>query len=167
KILVVVAAFKAVTSSYGSVMNTFHLNKKSFMVTAVYGPFHITASIIGSFFGVAGIASAVGLVKIIFMNWNIWQIMDAMSQKFRKWYAALTPYFFVNMMMVVLLSLALGMLQLPYKPLVLIILTGVVFVLCYIAIFKTILKKELNNISFMVGAMLPRASRYFNLVFGL
>jgi len=167
KILVVVAAFKAVTSSYGSVMNTFHLNKKSFMVTAVYGPFHITTSIIGSFFGVAGIASAVGLVKIVFMNWNIKQIMDAMSQKFSKWYAALTPYFFVNVMMVVLLSLILNTLQLPYKPLVLIILTGIVFVLCYIAIFKTILKKELNNISFMVGAMLPKASRYFNLIFGL
>src|SRR5690606_28717024 len=63
QILLVYAIFRSVTSSYGAVMNSFHLNRKSFIVSAVYTPFHLLGSLIGSLYGVVGVAVSVLIVR--------------------------------------------------------------------------------------------------------
>jgi PST family polysaccharide transporter len=169
QILILYAAFRAVTSSYGSVMNTFHLNRKSFIVTATYIPFYLIASIIGSYFGIVGIAIAVLLVKVVFINWNIKQIMDALSKPFTEWYRSLAPYLISSTAIVVLFFAILinlnGLAQMPL--LVNIVCVGAVFVIAYWLIFRMFYSKELHEISNFFGGTFPKMQHVFNRVFSI
>ncbi|MBS1772953.1 MAG: oligosaccharide flippase family protein [Bacteroidetes bacterium] len=165
KILVIAAAFKAVSSSYGSVMNTFHLNKKSLIVTLVYAPFHIGGSIAGSYFGVAGIATAVTTVKLVFINWNVKQIMDAFAKPFLLWYRALLPYFTGNVCVGLVLWLILLFTNGSVYPMITIIVTGVLFVILYTLTFRMFFKSELKQVSSFLGITFPASSKCFKLLF--
>jgi O-antigen/teichoic acid export membrane protein len=169
QILILYAAFRAVTSSYGSVMNTFHLNRKSFIVTLTYIPFYLVGSIIGSYFGVVGIAVAVLIVKVVFINWNIKQIMDALSKPFIAWYQSLSPYLLSSAVLVILFFAAL--LNIPFlqhAPLVVAIITvGGLFIVAYWLVFRIFFAKELQEISAFFGGTFPKMQYVFNRVFSV
>lgn len=167
QILLVYSAFRAVTSSYGSVMNSFHLNRKSFTVMLFYTPAHLTGSVIGSFFGVPGVAVSVLLVRTIFINWNIKQVMDAVARPFTAWYNNMAPYFIATAAIASPVALLLYNTSVISHThyLVQIAITGAVFAVLYILFFRITFSKELNKISSFMGFTFPKAQHYFNLVF--
>jgi PST family polysaccharide transporter len=167
QILIVVAAFKAVSSSYGSVMNSFHLNRKSFVVTAVYAPFHLIASAVGSMFGVAGLAAGVAIVKVIFINWNIKQIMGAVSLRFIKWYADVSPFFVVNILLGALMSFFYSVVLIKLLPALSIVIVGVLFIVAYVLVFRLAYNRQIKDISAFINATFPKLSPYFNFVFNI
>lgn len=168
QIMIIAAAFKAVSSSYGSVMNSFHLNKKSFIVTVVYAPFHLTASAIGSMFGVAGLATGVVIVKTIFINWNIKQLMDAMSVRFINWYKDIAPYFLITVSCGLIVSLLYKYYNLvELKSGVILVITIILFILLYVTTFRTIYKSKIREIGTFMNSTFPRLSPVFNKVFGI
>lgn len=166
RILIVAAAFKSVSSSYGSVMNSFHLNKKSFVVTAVYGPFHLVGSYIGAMFGLGGLALAVTVVKVIFINWNIKQIMDAVAKPFMKWYQDIFPYFIVNGLLVGIVWFGATMLP-AMKPVFATFILSAGFLLLYIIVARLIHRSATIQVSATLANIFPKASPYFNKVFGI
>lgn len=165
RIFTVVAAFKAVSSSYGCVMNTLHLNKKTFIVTAIYAPVHLAASVIGSFFGIVGIATAVSLVKLIFINWNIKQVMQAMSKPLVSWYRQLLPFFSASTLFSIIVVLFIYLLQVKVTPIVQIGISATLFLTCYILCFRVILKDDTRSIGDFLSKAFPQSIKYFNLVF--
>lgn len=169
QILILYTAFRAVTSSYGSVMNTFHLNKKSFIVTLTYIPFYLAGSIIGSYFGIVGIAISVLLVKTVFINWNVKQIMDALSKPFISWYQSLSPYFICSAIIILLFfALLFNMPLLSQSPLMVnIIIVSCLFIGAYWLMFRLFFSKELQNISKFFGSTFPKMQYYFNRVFSV
>ncbi len=169
RILLVYAALRAVTSSYGSVMNSLHLNKKSFIVIAIYTPIHIVGSIIGSFYGVMGIAISVCLIKAVFINWNIAQMMQALRRPFVAWYKELMPYFLVNVVIATILYLVpvdWSGLSSVYL-LIALVVAALCFMLPYYLVFRLALHKEVRGVSVFMGNTFPKMQRYFNLVFGI
>ncbi len=166
RILIVVAAFKTVSSSYGSVMNSFHLNKKSFVVTAIYGPFHLVGSYIGSMFGLGGLALAVTIVKVIFINWNIKQIMDAVAKPFIQWYKDIFPYFILNGLLVGLVLVCIPVMPLM-KPLLSTIVLSTIFAIAYILVARFAYRKATVQVSATIANIFPKLSPYFNKVFGI
>jgi PST family polysaccharide transporter len=166
RILLIYAALRSVTSSYGSVMNSLHLNKKSFIVIAIYTPIHLLSSIIGSFYGVVGIAVAICTVKAIFLNWNIKQMMEALKQPFIKWYRELYPYFASSVLVSVVSFLLLSLFsQLSF--ILFMSIAVIVFAALYYLFFRTLFTKELQHVSGFIGLTFPRLQRYFNLVFSI
>jgi len=166
RILIVAAAFKTVSSSYGSVMNSFHLNKKSFIVTAIYGPFHLVGSYIGAMFGLGGLALAVTIVKVVFINWNIKQIMDAVTKPLMQWYKDIFPYFILNGLLVGLVFACIPMIPLM-KPLISAIVLSVIFAITYILVARFTYRKATVQISATIANIFPKLSPYFNKVFGI
>lgn len=167
QILLIAAAFKAVSSSYGSVMNSFHLNKKSFIVTVVYAPFHLLASYAGSLFGVAGLATGVTVVKIIFINWNIKQIMNAVSKPFINWYKDILGFFVVNICLCIGLTGLLLLFNVQLLPMIQILLVSVLFITLYTVLFRTICRKQTIEISNFINIAFPKLSPIFNRVFSI
>lgn len=166
RILIVAAAFKSVSSSYGSVMNSFHLNKKSFVVTAIYGPFHLVGSYIGSMFGLGGLALAVTIVKVVFINWNIKQVMDAVAKPFVKWYQDIFPYFILNALLIGIVLMIATVLP-AMKPLLATIVLSGIFVVLYVLVERFIHRKATKQVSVTIATIFPKLSPYFNKVFGI
>lgn len=167
QILTVAAALRAVTSSYGSVMNSLHLNKKSFIVTAVYMPFHIIASFLGSMFGVVGLAAGVAIVKAIFTNWNILQIMRVLSEPLSDWYKQLFPFFFVNSSIVISVLLFRELYSISISSFVYIVLAITWFMMLYVVVFRTIYKSQVKVVSTFLSSTFPKTTPYFNIIFGV
>lgn len=169
QILLVYSAIRAVTSSYGPVMNSYHLNKKSFIVAVVYTPVYLAGSVIGSFFGVAGVATSVLVVKSAFVNWNVQQMMAAMSRPLVDWYRNLAPYFIVcaalAMIYATLIDIIPGTLQVSGMALA--IAVALVFLLSYLLLFRYFFRKELIMVSAFLQPTFPRIQSYFNTVFRL
>ncbi len=166
RILIVAAAFKCVSSSYGSVMNSFHLNQKSFVVTAIYGPFHLVGSYIGAMFGLGGLALAVTIVKVVFINWNIKQIMDAVAKPFLKWYKDIFPYFILNGVLICVITVCIPTMPLM-KPLLSAIVLSVIFTTAYILVARFLYRKAIVQVSATIANIFPKLSLYFNKVFGI
>lgn len=169
QILLVYSVFRSVTSSYGAVMNSFHLNKKSFVVTLVYTPFHLVGSLVGSFYGVTGIAVSVLIVKSVFINWNIRQMMDAVSKPFLRWYKDMLPYFFSSLFIgIITLSITFSM---PFLDTIsnlgLITITSLIFLVSYFLLLKFVFPKELKIVSAFMGNTFPKAQLYFNYIFSV
>ncbi|OSZ82389.1 hypothetical protein CAP35_03715 [Chitinophagaceae bacterium IBVUCB1] len=166
QILIVAAAFKALSSSYGCVMNSFHQNKKSFAVTAVYGPVHLVASVVGSMYGLAGLALAVTIVKIIFINWNIKQVMDTVSKPFMQWYRDIVPFFMVSTLIGLIVWLCIY--QLPVmNASINVIVVSTTFTILYVLSFRVLLKPYTANIATTVHQTFPKLSPYFNKLLGI
>lgn len=166
QILIVAAAFKALSSSYGCVMNSFHQNKKSFIVTAVYGPVHVAASAVGATFGVSGLAIAVTTVKIIFINWNIKQVMDVVAKPFVRWYKDIAPFFFVNTILGVIVFVIGILLQAANTTLQVVAVISL-FSILYILSFRWVMQKQVSNVAATIANTFPKLSPYFNRVFGI
>jgi teichuronic acid exporter len=169
QILIIYTAFRTVTSSYGSVMNSFHLTRKSLIVTVVYTPFHLLASFAGALAGPAGVALGISLVKITFINWNIKQVMNAVSKPVIKWYNDLSPYFLTTIILTIaFLVVSIG-LNLTYalSPITFITIMTFSFIVAYYTCFRLFLSAELEKISNFVGLTFPKMQRYFNLVFSI
>jgi teichuronic acid exporter len=166
QILIVAAAFKALSSSYGCVMNSFHQNKKSFAVTAVYGPVHVAVSAFGAMYGLAGLALAVTTVKIIFINWNIKQVMDTVSKPFIQWYQDIVPFFMVSTLIGLIVSLCLHQLSF-INAWINIILAGATFAILYVVSYRLLLKQYTRNIAVTVQQSFPKLSPYFNKLFSI
>ena len=77
-------------------MNSLHLTRQSFRINLVYTPFHIVGSFIGSLIGVAGVASSLVLVKAVFLNLSIRQMMNAIAIPVQSWYREMTPFLLVT-----------------------------------------------------------------------
>lgn len=167
QVLLLYAIYRSVTSSYGSVMNAFHLNKESFKVTLVYTPFHLLASYLGSMFGVVGLAVGVVIVKSAFVNINIWQMMRAMHQPFVQWYKNLAPYYVTTVIMSAALYFAVQYTHLYNiaAPLVSIIITGSVMAVTYYILMSIFFQEELKKLSAFIGALYPRSRNVFNFLF--
>jgi O-antigen/teichoic acid export membrane protein len=91
QIISVYAFFRALTSSYGSIVNTFHQPQKSLIVNIFYTPCHMLGSIAGIYFGgVIGLAISVTLVRLIFIQWGITQVMHLLHEKFIDYYKRLS-----------------------------------------------------------------------------
>ncbi len=166
RILIVAAAFKALSSSYGCVMNSFHQNKKSFVVTAVYGPVHLAASAFGSMFGISGLAIAVTAVKIIFINWNIKQVMDTVSKPFVRWYKDIVPFFSVNLMLGIIVFVIAVLLQNMNTSLQIVVVASL-FSILYVLSFRWMMKQQTANVAATIANTFPKLSPYFNKVFGI
>ncbi|WP_276133184.1 oligosaccharide flippase family protein [Polluticoccus soli] len=167
QILLVYAMLRVVTSSYGCVMNSFHRVKDSFKVTLVYTPFHLVASFIGSLFGLAGLASAVVLIKSVFVNVNIKQIMNLVSKPQKTWYRDLAPSF-INTYAIILLMLLFFMVAGEYirlAPISQIMIIAGVFIIVYYIIFKLLFQRELQNISAFLGVTFPKSQSVFKMLF--
>jgi O-antigen/teichoic acid export membrane protein len=168
QILTVYTAFRALTSSYGCVMNSFHLNKDNFRLNLIYTPVYLAGSFIGASFSVAGLAMSVTIVKLLFINIGIWQTMKAVSLPFTKWYKDLLPYFLVFMLPLAgAIILANRYPVENLQPLLTIGLFTLVFGLGYCLLFRLLLLGELQKISGFLGLTFPRSQKFFNQVFRL
>jgi len=167
QILVVYAVFRMLTSSYGCVMNSFHLNKTSFRTTLAYTPFHIAGSFIGAMFGVPGLAISVTTVKMVFNNIGIKQIMDAVAQPMINWYKDLYPYLlgFTVMVAGCMLLQATAVLQLV--PMLSVTVYSLLFVIGYYLFYKIFFRGEMEAISVFLDATFPRSKKVFNYLFGI
>lgn len=166
QILTIAAAFKALSSSYGCVMNSFHQNKKSFFVTVVYGPVHLAASVFGATFGLAGLAISVTTVKIVFINWNIKQVMDAVAKPFIRWYKDVAPFLIINILSGAVIYFAAALLP-QIEPLVLTMSIAACFIILYIVSLRLVLKQSLSAVADTIYNTFPKLSPYFNKLFRL
>jgi Membrane protein involved in the export of O-antigen and teichoic acid len=167
QILVVYAAIRAVTSSYGSLMNTLHLNKESFRINLIYTPCYLIGSVIGAQFGMIGIATSVVAVKSSFVNMSIKQIMQAMKQPLGNWYSNLAPYF-INTIMIVIASIILVDLltsNIRVLPLVQICIVSCSVLVLYYLTFYIFSKKEVQKVSSFLGLTYPGSQKIFNFLF--
>lgn len=164
QILTIAAAFKALSSSYGCVMNSFHQNKKSFFVTAVYGPVHLAASAFGAMFGLAGLAIAVTVVKIVFINWNIKQVMDVVAKPFVRWYEDVAPFLIINILSGAVIYFIASLLP-KIQPLALTICIAIGFIILYIVSLRLVLKQSLSAVAVTIHNTFPKLSPYFNKLF--
>lgn len=164
QILTIAAAFKALSSSYGCVMNSFHQNKKSFFVTAVYGPVHLAASAFGAMFGLAGLAMAVTVVKIVFINWNIKQVMDVVAKPFVRWYEDVAPFLIINILSGAVIYFIASLLH-QVQPLALTICIAIGFIILYIVSLRLVLKQSLSAVGVTIHNTFPKLSPYFNKLF--
>lgn len=164
QILTISAAFKALSSSYGCVMNSFHQNKKSFFVTAVYGPVHLAASAFGAMFGLAGLAIAVTVVKIVFINWNIKQVMDVVAKPFVRWYEDVAPFLIINILSGAVIYFIASLLP-KIQPLALTICIAIGFIILYIVSLRLVLKQSLSAVAVTIHNTFPKLSPYFNKLF--
>ncbi|MBL7683095.1 MAG: oligosaccharide flippase family protein [Flavipsychrobacter sp.] len=164
QILTISAAFKALSSSYGCVMNSFHQNKKSFFVTAVYGPVHLAASAFGAMFGLAGLAIAVTVVKIVFINWNIKQVMDVVTKPFVRWYEDVAPFLIINILSGAVIYFIASLLP-KIQPLALTICIAIGFIILYIVSLRLVLKQSLSAVAVTIHNTFPKLSPYFNKLF--
>lgn len=169
QVLIIFIAFRSVTSSFGIVMNTFHLNKKSFQVNLFFTPAHLIGSVIGAkFFGVVGVAASLVIVRLIFYNWRIKLTMNAVDKPVSRWYKDLLPFF---VSIAVVIGVMLGVkyvvdLSLPaLYPIFAIAAIGICVALAYNIIVKLFFRKELNIISDFLGGTFPKVQRYFNTVY--
>lgn len=164
QILTIAAAFKALSSSYGCVMNSFHQNKKSFFVTAIYGPVHLAASAFGAMFGLAGLAMAVTVVKIVFINWNIKQVMDVVAKPFVRWYEDVAPFLIINILSGAVIFFMASLLP-KIQPLALTICIAIGFIILYIVSLRLALKQSLSAVAVTIHNTFPKLSPYFNKLF--
>lgn len=164
QILTIAAAFKALSSSYGCVMNSFHQNKKSFFVTAIYGPVHLAASAFGAMFGLAGLAMAVTVVKIVFINWNIKQVMDVVAKPFVRWYEDVAPFLIINILSGAVIYFIASLLP-KIQPLALTICIAIGFIILYIVSLRLVLKQSLSAVAVTIHNTFPKLSPYFNKLF--
>lgn len=167
QILIVYAMIRAVTSSYGSVMNSFHLTKESLKVSAIYTPCHVAGSFIGAMISVNGLAASIVLVKTFFINWNIKQIMAAIGKPASRWYKDMAPYFLNIYLVAAILGVAIYFTDLynVTRPLVSMILIGISFMGIYYIIYRFFFRKELKDISVFLKGIYPRSQGVFNFLF--
>lgn len=167
KILCIYAAIRSVTSSYGTIMNTLHLNKQSFRINLIYTPCHLVAAFVGAQFGMAGIATAVVAVKTAFVNMSITQIMHAVKKPVLMWYQNLLPYFTAIIVTTTICFFAFELLSVTNRTLPLIqilIVASMVFIVYYL-IFLLFNKKETQKLSSFIGLVYPRSQTIFNFIF--
>jgi teichuronic acid exporter len=167
QILIVYAAFRALTSSYGCVMNSFHLNKTSFKTTVAYTPFHIVGSFIGASFGIAGLATSITTVRLLFTNIGIRQTMQAVSMPMIKWYQDLFPYLLGFVITLVLALVMQNAPQFTTLPLLSIAINAVLFLAGYYLFYKLFFRRELEIISAFLDSIFPKSRKVFNYLFGI
>lgn len=171
QILIVYSALRSVTSSFSIVMNSFHRNKQSFKVNLFFTPVHLIGSAIGAYYGgIVGVAVSLVVVRAFFYNWRIKLTMDAVEQPVTRWHRDLYPYF-MSIVAVIIISWSVGYyLQGAIDglfPLWIIGIVAVGVILSYNFIMKLIFPRELNTISYFLGATFPRMQQPFNRIYGL
>jgi teichuronic acid exporter len=167
QVLLLYAVYRSVTSSYGSVMNAFHLNKESFKVILIYTPFHLLASYTGSHFGIVGLAAGVVIVKSIFVNINIAQMMRAMEKPFIQWYKNLAPYFITTIVIAGGLFLVIHNTH-AYNytaPIIAIAAMATTIAVSYYIAMSIFFREDLKKLSSFIGALYPRSQSVFNFLF--
>jgi PST family polysaccharide transporter/lipopolysaccharide exporter len=167
QILIVYAMLRVVTSSYGCVMNSFHLSRQTFKVTLIYTPFHLAGSFVGALFGISGVATSAVLVKSAFVNISIRQIMNAVKKPANYWYKDLAPYFLVTYCVIfILLAFFYGGTEhFIMLPGINIAITVLLFLLVYYVSFKIFFRVELQKISTFLGVTFPKSQSVFNFLF--
>jgi PST family polysaccharide transporter/lipopolysaccharide exporter len=167
QILIIYAMFRVVTSSYGSVMNSLHLTKQSFRINLAYAPFHIAGSYLGALTGVAGVATSLVLVKTIFLNFSIRQMMNALAKPLQRWYRDMMPFFTVTYLIIagiIVLNYFFGISGYLHPLAHICIITTEFFVLYYI-LFRLFFGNQLKTISGFLSETLPKSQMVFNFLF--
>jgi PST family polysaccharide transporter len=164
QILCVFAFYRALTSSYGSVMNTLHLTHKALIVNTVYTPFHIIGSLIGAQFGVIGIAASVTSVRFIFIHWGIKQTMNALNKGFIFFYKQLASWF-ILLMAIVFIGLLLSAAMQNWIVLYRIIAITCILSLLYLVAARLFLKQEIGIVNDFLYKLNPKVGLLFQRLF--
>lgn len=100
QILSIYALVRTYTSSYGAVMNTLQMPSKGFVMSMWLTPFHLTGTIIGSFYGAAGLSVSVTVIRLVFTNIGIYQVAVALQSSFKKFYFNLRAPLLYNFLLI-------------------------------------------------------------------
>ena len=167
QILIIYAMFRVVTSSYGPIMNSLHLTRQSFRINLVYTPFHIVGSFIGSLIGVAGVASSLVLVKAVFLNLSIRQMMNAIAKPVQSWYREMTPFFLVTYLIIgcIFAINYFSGIHGNITPLAQICVIASQFLILYYFVFRSFFGDQLKLISCFLSDTLPKSQVVFNFLF--
>lgn len=170
QILIVYSALRSVTSSFNVVMNSYHLNKESFKVNLFFTPTHLIGSVIGATFGLAGVATALVIVRLLFYNWRIRLMMHAVDQPPVRWLKDLAPFFISVVIIVAAFWISTYYLFNSFSGLYPVIAIGITFLviaLLYNVFIKLVYPQELRKISIFLGNTFPKAQGYFKAVYGV
>ncbi|MFN0033420.1 MAG: oligosaccharide flippase family protein [Saprospiraceae bacterium] len=160
QILTVYAIFRTITSSYGSVINSLLVPQKAFYLSLVYAPVHLTASIMGSQYGIVALAAGVVFVKLVFVQYNIYQVATLLGSTVKKFYANLSAIA-ASASAASLAGFAVGLLPME-SNFAQVLSIGTVFLLIYLVVLKWVSLREVRE----VRDFFLKANRRAGLVFG-
>ena len=169
QILLIYTATRAATSSFGIVMNTYHLTKKTLQLNLMYTPIHIISAIVGASYGVVGLAATIVVVKNLFTFIPIKMISKVLDISFSKWYKDIAPIWLLTLIVTLVLLVSMQLLSITFNsPYILwIVSIAGVYILVYYISIVFFLKKELVLISNFLDLTAPRFGKYFNIIFRL
>lgn len=169
RILLVYAGFRALTNSYGSVLNSFHQNMKSWRLSLYYTPFHLLFVGLGAYWGgVIGLALGLLLVKLIFQHLGILQVMAVLKKPWLRWYADLAPQFLSILAIAGLLAIALAaMPALSIPPWMMIGGISLGFGCLYLIWHRHFFRDDLRGVMNFLDKSFPKTALVFRYCFRL
>ncbi|MEZ5017519.1 MAG: oligosaccharide flippase family protein [Flavipsychrobacter sp.] len=169
QILLIYTATRTATSSFGVLMSTLHLTRKTFNMNLIYTPIHIVGALIGGSFGMIGIAISMVIVKTLFTIVPVKYISTALEIPFSKWFRDIAPYWLSVVFIAVGFLIVGSIVPLGFDihPFANVCILSAAFIGLYYLVVRVFLVKELYIISSFLGHTVPKARRYFNVLFGL
>lgn len=169
QILLIYSGFRAMTNSYGSVLNSFHQNIRSWKLSLYYTPFHLLCVFLGAYWGgVVGLAIGLVLVKLSFQHMGIMQVMAVLKRPWIQWYRDLAPHFLTVLGITALLvPLTRGLEGGILPPWGQVILVSLAFGLLYTLWHRKAYRQDLAAIGRFMDRSFPRAASWYRTWFGL
>lgn len=169
QILLIYSGFRALTNSYGSVLNSFHQNIRSWKLSLYYTPCHLICVGLGAYWGgVVGLAIGLVVVKLSFQHMGIMQVMSVLQKPWVQWYRDLAPHFLSVLGITVLLvpwMMVLASGTLP--PWIRVILLSLAFVSAYTFWHRKLYRRGLGEIGEFMDKSFPRAASWYRIWFGI
>lgn len=169
QILLIYTATRTATSSFGVLMSTLHLTRKTFNMNLIYTPIHIAGALIGGFFGMVGVAISMVVVKTTFTIVPVKYISTALEIPFSKWFKDIAPYW-ITVFLIAIAFILTGIfvpLEFDVPPFANVCILSSIFLAIYYFVARVFLVKELHIISTFLDHTVPKARKYFNMLFGL
>jgi O-antigen/teichoic acid export membrane protein len=89
QILTIFAIFRSITSSAGAVFNALLVPQRAFYPLLVYAPIHLLVSIWASQHSLVLLASGVVVVKLLYLQYRIYQVSSLLQSSVRNFYGNL------------------------------------------------------------------------------
>lgn len=87
QILTIFAIYRTITSSAGAVFNALQVPQKAFYPLLVYAPVHLAVSYWGSQYGLVVMAANVVLVRVLYLQYRIFQVGQLLHFSVKQFYA--------------------------------------------------------------------------------
>lgn len=91
QILTLFAIFRSITSAYGAVVNSLLVPQIAFYPFLVYTPIHLGVSLLCGQYSIVAMAIGVVTVKLLFVQYRIFQLVKLLGTSFKNFYLNLAP----------------------------------------------------------------------------